>query len=232
MFKKKKCSKCNKNIEKKFDFCPYCANPLYNAEDYGLLGINDEMTEINDVFKNSFANSGLGGSFFEKLIGGAMKMIEKEIQEIDKQEQRIQKNPKVHSEFQLYINGKPIPLPANVSGVQINGMPVERISKQQTPQKIRTNSPPKVSDETLKSSAKLPRKEPKTKLTRFKDKVVYELDIPGLNSLDKVLVNRLESSIEIKAFTEKAVYTKTFPIKLQLTQYSIKEDKLFLEFKA
>jgi len=230
MFKNKKCSKCNKNIEKKFDFCPYCANPLYDAGDYGLLGINDEMNKVHNSLGNSFAGEGMfGSSFFQKLIGGAMKAIEKEIQEIDRQEQQIKKNPKANSNFQLYINGKPIPLPANLSGIQIEEIPAGNIPQQS---KTRTNSPPKVSDETLKNSAKLPRKEPKTKLTRFKEKVVYELDIPGLNSLDKVLVNRLENSIEIKAFTEKAVYIKTFPIKLQLTQYSIKEDKLFLEFKA
>ncbi len=227
MFKKKKCSKCSRNIEKKFDFCPYCANPLYNPEDYGLLGINDEIGSINPLAGST------GGSFFEKLIGNAMKMIQKEISELDRQEQQMRKNPDTDSNFQLYINGRKVNLPANLSGMQINRMPVgqntESIQKQP---RARANSAPKISDETLKHSAKLPRKEPKTKLTRFKDKVVYELDIPGLNSLDKVLVNRLENSIEIKAFTEKAVYTKTLPVKLQLMQYSIKEDKLFLEFKA
>ena len=98
--------------------------------------------------------------------------------------------------------------------------------------KIKTAKIPQVSEETFKKSTKLPRKEPKSKLTRLKDKIVYELEIPGLNSLDKVLINKLENSIEIKAFTDKAVYIKTLPAKLPLIQYSINNGKLFLEFKA
>jgi len=101
-----------------------------------------------------------------------------------------------------------------------------KIPKQST-QKI-----PKVSEETLKKSVKLPRKEAKTKLMRTAERVIYELNTPGIESLNNVLVNKLENSIEIKAYTDNAVYFKTLSIKLPLMQYSIKDDKLVFEFKV
>jgi hypothetical protein len=79
---------------------------------------------------------------------------------------------------------------------------------------------------------KLPRKEAKTTLKRFKDRVVYELETPGINSLNNVVVNKLENSIEIKIYTEKTVYIKTLAISLPLLSYSIKQDKVLVEFKS
>lgn len=232
MFGKKKCSHCNKEILKKFDYCPYCANPLKNPKDYGLLGQDDDLSEMNNLFGHS--SSFLESSLFDKLFNNAMKVLQNELKHMDMPEKRIPKNSNLKSNFQLYINGKAIPLPENLAGLQMGRMPSRGNIEMEddTGKKIRTQKIPKVSDETLKKSAKLPRKEPKSKITRLKDRLVYELEIPGLDSLDKVLINKLENSIEIKAFTDKAVFIKALPAKLPLIQYSINQGKLFLEFKT
>jgi len=231
MFGKKKCSNCNKEVKAKFDYCPYCASPLRNPKDYGLLGNSDDIGELDRIVKGSL---GAEGDIFEKLLGSAMKMIQNEIGRIDAPEQKIRRNPGMKSSFQLYINGMPVQLPSNVSGIQIGKMPRKTPieMEDESGRKISRARAPKISEDILKNSAKLPRKEPKSKIMRLKDKIVYELETPGLNSLDKVLINKLENSTEIKAFTEKAVFIKTFPAKLPLMQYSIENGKLLLEFKA
>jgi hypothetical protein len=167
------------------------------------------------------------------MIGSAMKMIERELQKTTQEqakslsERRSPINPNMNDNFELFINGKKVKLPGEIAGIQI-----EEIPKNQNIKKEQTMKVPKISEEFLKRAAKLPRKEAKTKLTRTADKIVYELDTPGLESINNILVNKLEDSIEVKAYTQKAVYFKTIQIKLPLIKYAIKEDKLFLEFKT
>jgi hypothetical protein len=230
MFGKKKCNNCNRKIEKDFEYCPYCAKPLHK-KDYGLLGKDDYLGGLNEVIPNNFGGM-LGSSFIEKMMSNAIKMVEREMQKGVLQENNLRRtrvNKNLPGNFELFINGKKVSLPGNIEGIQIENMPatIDENKKSSSKSKI-----PKVSEETMQKSAKLPRKEAKSHLIRTSDKVIYELDTPGLLSLNHVLVNKLENSIEIKAYTDKAVYFKTLPVKLTLMQYSLKEDKLVLEFKA
>jgi hypothetical protein len=232
MFGKRKCSHCDRKMEKDFDFCPYCSSPLKDKKgDYGLLGENDDISEVNSMIQRDM-NKIMGGSFMEKIMSNAIKMIEKELQKEPIQQNQARKNnipQNLPANFELFINGKKVNLPGNVSGIQIEEMPRNKMTSQKIPQKAKI---PIVSEETMQKSAKLPRKEAKSHVTRTSDKVIYELETPGLSSLNNVLVNKLESSIEIKAYTENAVYFKTISIKLPLMQYSLKAGKLVLEFKA
>ena len=235
MFGKKKCSNCDRKIDKKFDFCPYCASPLRDPKEYGLLGKSDDIKDLSPEIKMGFQNMGNSGSFMEKMLGGAIKMLEKEIQKAAKEEAKIademqnnEINP-IKTDFQLFINGKKVNLPSNITGLQINKPQQSRASKAKASRKINL---PKISEELIEKSSKLPRKEPKSHLIRTSNKVVYELDTPGLNRIENILVTPLENSFEIRAYTDKAVFQKTLPVKLPLMQYGIKEGKLFLEFKA
>lgn len=232
MFGEKKCSHCNKKVEKNFEFCPYCASPIKDKKsDYGILGETDNLDEINSLIQGDMDKI-ISGSFIEKIMSGAFKTIEKEMQKSIIQENQARKtrvNQNLPANFELFINGKRINLPGNISGIQIEEVPLNKIAQQKTNQKSKM---PKVSEETLEKSVKLPRKEAKSHVSRTSDKVIYELETPGLASLNNVLVNKLESSLEVKAYTNKAVYFKTLPIKLPLMQYSLKDEKLVLEFRA
>lgn len=233
---KKRCTKCEMKFNKSFDFCPYCGFQSNEKEDYGLLGKNDDIANLGNSFGNlGMPNKKLGnftGSFMEKMLGSAFKMLEKEMRNLEREEGNIQNIPNIQdnhpmkTNFQLYINGKRVNIPEFTQRLGRN-MPQQK-------KEIRKEKLPEISDETLKKASKLPRKEAKTKLTRFKDKLVYELNTPGLDSVNNVLINKLESSIEIKAYTDKAVFFKNLPIKFPLMKYSInpEEGKLFLEFKA
>ena len=221
MFGKINCFHCNKRISKDFDFCPYCgrslANPIKEREDYGLLGKNAASpAQFENQFNNMFSQPMLN-----KMLSSAMKMLEKELNQIPKDiNSKTKPEMPLPSNFELFINGQKIPL---------NNQP---INISQNKQIIQEKPKIKVNEEFLKRAAKLPRKEAKTKITRIENKVIFELATPGLLTLQNILINKLEDSIEIKAYTDDAVYFKTLPIKLNLLKYYLKEDKLFLEFQA
>ena len=209
----KKCSNCNSKLDKNFEFCPFCGAPRENvSENYGLLGKNDNTMDLQKTPIN------MNNSFLDKImnaaLNNAMKIID---QEIKRETQTKNKDP-INSNFQLYINGKKIPLQQE-----------RTIQKKEDKEIVQTKE---VSQETIERSYNLPRKQAETKLVRLKDKVMYEIEAPGLKSLQDVLINKLENSFEVKIYTDKAVLIKTLPIKLKLQQYSISKDKLTLEFKT
>jgi len=188
-------------------------------KDYGMLGLNDfnqqpsVQNTPNFPASNSFMDKMLSG-----MIGNVMKMVEKEMQNNMKRESPVVKN---NSNFQLFINGKKVNVP-NMG---------EQVIEQKKQKKEKINFP-MPSAEVIKRSAKLPRKEAKTKLTREDDKIIYEMESPGVNSFENVLINKLEDSFEVKTFARDKVFFKNIPIKLPLLKAYFGEGKLFLEFQA
>jgi hypothetical protein len=215
-----------------------------------MLGRTDEISEFENAFSANPSMSGaINGSFFEKMLGGAMKMVEKEMKKMNEEQTRLNKemnmqnnnnnnlSPNMKTNFELYINGKKVNLPGNIAGLQIEEMPGSGGALGVNPahaKHLQKQKMPKISEETLEKSKTLPRKQAKTRLSRTANRVIYELETPGIQSLNNVLISKMENSLEIRAYTEKAVYLKTLPGKLPLMQYSINpaEGKLILEFKA
>jgi len=198
MFGKKLCKNCEKKIDKNYDFCPYCGKSL---EDWGMLGKNDSLE--NEPSFNSILR-GINGGMLGKMLNSAMKMLEKEMQ---KEMQRTK--PKTN--VQLFINGKKINLNDN-----------------QIKEKRKQEIPPSFSKEKLKKISSLPKKEPKTNIRRFSDKVVYEIDMPGVKSIKDISIIKLENSIEIKALAKNKYYSKLIPINLPIINYEFAKGKLIL----
>jgi hypothetical protein len=230
--KKIRCMKCNSEVSKKFDYCPHCASPLRDLKkEYGLLGRTDDI--MDRQFEHAFSNS-FSSSIFNKMLSSAVKMLNNEMIKKTKEMEKSEINgSNLKNNFELYVNGRKINLPSNAE-LQIEEIPFQEESIKK-PKQPRSKMPqPRISEDILEKSKKLPRKEAKSSIRRTSDRVVYELSTPGLSSLNNVLINKLEDSLEIKAYTEKVVYCKLLPAKLPLVQYSINpsEGKLILEFKA
>lgn len=213
MFNKKSCKKCGEKINKKFDFCPHCgASDNGNSEeDWGMLGKNDVPNELN-MFSNSMFG-GMNGKILNKMLGGAMKMLEKELQKEMKNQNQVGTN------FELYINGKKI----NPENIKITK---GQIKEEGPKKKLFMNT---FSEQNQKKFAELPKKEPPTNIRRLSDKVVYELEIPGVESLENVSIAKLETSIEIKAIAKDKAYKKLIQIDLPLKRYKLDNQKLILE---
>ncbi len=207
---KKKCPKCNRKIEKNCRFCPFCGQDLnskYDKKNYGLLGKDD----FDDSFESMFNN--VNHIPINKILKTAMKMTEKMMRNIPEQ-------PKEHynnMDIQFFVNGKRV-FPKKT-----------QIRKEiQKPIKIEQN----MSKEKAKQFAKLPRKEPKTKMKRLSGKLIYELELPGVKNINDILINQLENSIEIKALSKKKVYTKILNMNLPILNYSLNKENLILELQA
>ena len=210
MFKKKKCPRCNSGIKTSFDFCPSCGKSLKKKENWGMLGKNDFIQE--DPFSNLFGN--LNGGMLGKMLNGTMKMLEKEMQKIPRE--NIQETTK--SSVELFINGKRI----NPKNIKVSHKPQQQKIESKIAQKL-------FSPEKKKKFSELKKIEPETNLKRLSDKIIYEVQIPGVKSIEDISINQLENSIEIKAIAKEKAYSKIIQISLPILDYFLEKNKLILE---
>jgi HSP20 family molecular chaperone IbpA len=219
MFKKKKCKRCGKNASDKYDFCPHCGNNLTNnsQEDFGLLGKTDSFFPENEIQLPFGLNK-----MFNSLMKNLTQELNKELQKEQNPKQNKANARGVSIRISTAGNQPPMIEIDSFGNPQRNNQPQEKKVQKVMPQKV-------LSNENLKKISGLPKKEPKTNLTRLSDKIIYEIDIPGVKSLDDVSIIKLENSIEIKALTKDKVYAKLIPISLPITNYLLEKGKLVLE---
>jgi HSP20 family molecular chaperone IbpA len=241
MFNKKNCPNCNKKVSKDYTFCPSCGSSLKKSskkEDWGILGKEDAIEEqgMPDLF------GGFGGKIMGKMLNNAIKMMEKEMQKsmemqrnTEMQKKTSPKNQGIKSNFELYINGKKI----NPENIRITQHPLENTIQNSPPQKTISRTTAKntrkniaFSQENKNTFSKLEKKEPKTSIRRLSNKIIYEIDVPGVESIENISINQLENSIEIRAIGKKNGYEKIIPINFPISSYELSDGKLILELKA
>jgi len=211
MFKKRECRKCKRKVNDSYDFCPYCGNVLNEnfKKDWGILGRDDNA----DFARNSNV---FGNDMISKMLGGAMRMLQKEMQKEIKNN-----NFKPRTNFRLMINGKEV----NLNNIQ-NQNKFKPVKKE-----IKTIKLPSMfSQENMKKFSSLPKEEPNTNVRRLSDKVIYEIDLEGVQLIEDISIVRLESSIEIKAIAKDKAYFKTISINFPIINYNLSKGKLVLEF--
>jgi len=208
MLKKRKCTKCNKKISESYRFCPHCGygDRDFDDADWGMLGKDDFFSEK--------ANTSFG---FDNLFDSLMKNLTKQL------------NKSFTSE-------------KNNPAAKNNGISISISSSGNSPPKIRINSPinkkvkkeipGQFSIEDARKFSKLQKQEPKTNIRRLSDKVIYEIEMPEVQSIKDVSITRLESSIEIKAIGKTKAYIKNIPLNMQIIDYVFSKEKLILEFSA
>ena len=213
----KKCSHCNRKIEKDFDFCPYCGTNLgknRDKKDYGFLGKDDFLSGEN-------LGVNLPGGF-DKIISSLMNQLDGQMRNLNKE---------IKTDKKIPVNAKGISISISMGGkapeIKVSGMPGSKIEpvKEVGLKNV-------LSSEKAKEISKLPREEARTSVRRMTDKVIYEIDLPGVQGLNNLLINKLENSIEIKAFAKNKVYVKLIPLNLPLINYHLENEKLVLEFKT
>lgn len=229
MFKKKiKCS-CGKKIDVNFNFCPYCGAKLKTQieRDKALdKEVKEMVKEVEDAFGMPFFMK----FPFEKLVKKFVKDIEKQFQEYDELIAREKIKPENVSGISISIkqspNGEPIIQVkqfGNKEEVPIKTIK-EEIKEKELPK-------PKISEAEASKLAKLPREEPETKVRRLSDKIVYEIALPGVKSEKDIIINKLQNSIEIKAFAKDKAYFKLIPLGLPIKKYRLDKETLILELK-
>jgi len=219
MFNKKKCPRCEEKIKSPNNFCPNCGLKINEKSEkkWGMLGRKDFLEE-NENFSEIFG--GISGGFLNKMVGSAMKMIEKEMNKEFEKSSKNKMNINPNTRIRLMVNGKEIIPNINNSKKEIEPrIPVKKL-------------PIEFSKENLKKFQKLTKKEPKTHVRRIGDKLTYELEIPGVKSMGDISIFQIEKGIEIKAVADKKAYFKNISIDLPLIKYVLSKGVLLLEMDA
>ena len=209
----KKCENCGAGNQDSFNFCPNCGNNFLDMqkENFGLLGRNDSIDgEIEN--QSPFANMGFTDKMFNSIFNTLVKNLDKQMRN---QMRNFEEDP--HAEVKAFPNGIKI----KISGP----MPVQK----KKPSNVFHRS---IDEAQIKKMNSLPRAKAKTSVKRLGNKLVYELNTPGIASTEDVFVSKLESGYEIKVIGNKKVYVNNFPINLPLRKYSVEQDKLLIEFAA
>lgn len=218
MFKKNKCNKCRKSIDEKYSFCPYCGSRICDEEgkdDWGMLGKDDFFSSNDIMLPAGFS------SIFNSLMKNLSREMDANMKENlfkDKNSGKIKKEG-VSISISTFGNGPPKIKVAQLGNNQ--KMPSERETK-----KFKSNL---FTKEKIKEFSGLPREEPETNVRRFSDKVVYELEMPGVKSAEDISIVKLENSIEIKAIGKKKAYAKIIPINLPIKNYELSDGRLTIE---
>jgi HSP20 family molecular chaperone IbpA len=218
MFKKKKCERCGKKFDGKYSYCPYCGKRYFNDnenEDWGLLGRDDFVPSIK--FPTEFSE--LFNSIFKSLSKELHEQLNENYFQTDEKPKKIKKEG-ISISISTFGNGPP-----KIKVRQLGENPIPEV-KDKIKEKIKKNT---FTKEKIKKFANLKKEEPKTNIRRLSNKVIYELEMPGVKSLDDVSIIKLENSIEIKAISKNKAYSKIIPINLPITNYNLSEGKLILE---
>jgi hypothetical protein len=262
MFNKKIKCVCGKKIDVKYDFCPYCgASRDDSINNERQKKSRDEMfnKQIDSLTKELSQGFGMPmiNSFpFKMLVKKLSKDIEKQFREMDRDMGRVQ-SPSQHinvpsdakkSSKPILQDGKKVGdvQEFNFPGghgfsiqIQMGGSPQninlnengERDSSEDRARKIKLPKS-RISETRAHELSKLPRHEPETKIRRLTDKLVYEISMPGVKNENDITINKLQNSIEIKAFSKDKAYFKLIPLAFPIKSWKLDSERLVLELKT
>lgn len=89
-----------------------------------------------------------------------------------------------------------------------------------------------VSNEENRRRMGLPKVEVESKVRRLADRIVYEIETPGVKAKTDVVVTELASGLEIKAYSKDKCYVKFIPLKVEIIEYYVEKEKVFLEIEG
>jgi HSP20 family molecular chaperone IbpA len=223
MFKKKTCKNCGEKINEKYNFCPYCRVPLNEGEDWGMLGKNDFMSPMEEMRLPMGLNT---------IFNSLMNNLNKQFNELDRdrKEEKKSKIPGKKGGISISIStsGK---LPPEIKVKSFGDIPEFKEKEKKMEKKGKGLKIDNLKNKS-KKFAGLPKEEPITDIRRFSNRVVYEIEMPGVKSMKDVSIIQLENSIEIKALAKDKVYSKLIPINLPIRDYNLEKGKLVLELEA
>lgn len=225
----KKCLRCGKKIAGEYSFCPYCGYDIRREEEereFGFLGRDDFFPDFK--MRMPFG--------FNKLFSSLIKQLDSQFKELDKEIGKDLARKKTEPE--KISKGLSISISTGTGKkpeIKIRGFGpgFEDLTGKLKKKEIKAKIPKaKISEYKARKLSKLPKEEAIAKVRRLSNKIIYEIDLPDVKKLADVIINQLENSIEIKAFSKDKVYFKLLPINLPILNYKLEKGKLILELKA
>ncbi|MDH3352860.1 MAG: zinc ribbon domain-containing protein [Nanoarchaeota archaeon] len=202
---KKKCPSCAKKVERKFNYCPHCGASFkasQESEDFGMLGRDDSNNKIQEEIKLPFG--------VEKIMNSLIKQLEKQMGTVD------------------FGNAQGMP-----KGIKIRvarGPPqIRQLNQGEPPRKSQLTI---VSKEENDRRTSLPKVEVESKVKRIADTIIYEINAPGVQNKEDVVVTELASGLEIKAYSRDKCYVKFIPLKVEVIAYHVEKEKVIVELRG
>lgn len=227
MFNKKECSKCGKKSHDKYEFCPYCGEFLGEEnEDFGILGKNDFANPIDEL-KLPIGLNGMFNSLFKSLSKEIEQLNKESMNNLRKQENngRMPNIMRRGTSISISISGNDSP---KIKVESFGNIPKQ--NKKINEKRVFEIPNKKLPRGNLKRFPELPKEEPETNFKRFSDKIIYEINMPGVDSIDDISLLKLENSIEVKAVSKNKAYSKVIPVSLPIVGYNLDDGKFFVEF--
>ncbi|NPE26929.1 hypothetical protein HNV12_02915 [Methanococcoides sp. SA1] len=200
----KKCRGCGEKVERKFNYCPWCGAGLKAGakRDSGMIGSSD----VGNLFQGE-AKLPFG---LNKMVGSLVKQLEKEMGNMDLGNVRG-----VPKGFKIQIGGK---MP--------NGVIPQKVEAKKKIENVI------VSEAEGKRRRKLKKVDAISKVKRFGDLIVYEIEAPGVMDKKDVVISELESGLEIRAYSKDVCYVKVIPLKVEVLRWAVKGEKVLVEMKG
>jgi len=201
---KKKCPSCANKIEKKFNFCPYCGVSFKVRNEREDFGMLGRNDTQGKIQEELKLPFGMN-----KIMNSLVKQLESQLGNMDLGE------------------GQGIP-----KGVKIRvarGPQMRQVIREE-PKMV--EEVPMVSDEENDRRAGLKREEVESKVRRLADRIIYEMKTPGVKKKKDVIVTKLASGLEIKAYSKDKCYVKFIPLTVEVIEYYVEAEKVFVELKA
>jgi HSP20 family molecular chaperone IbpA len=224
----KRCIGCNGKVRKDHSFCPHCGinmKKLDRFEDFGMFGKDDEISQ---------PQLPLG---FNKLFNSLIKELDKQFKDIEKhnysQMENSIKQKKANNKKDIRTSGISISISTSNSKkpeIRIKSFGPNRQKLVQQKNHDFLNKP--FSEQKAKDFSKNKKIEPETNVRRLSDKIIYEIFLPGVSSLNEISIQQLENSIEIKAISKEKSYNKLLTVNYPIDSYYFKNDKLVLELDS
>jgi hypothetical protein len=201
---KKKCTGCGEKVERKFNYCPYCGNSFKAKEERSDFGMLGQNDSQGRISEELKLPLGV-----EKMMNSLVKQLEKQLGNMNENAQGMPKGIKIQI----------------ARGVPQMGQPIQN-PQQQKP------IPQKISNEEMERRMSLPKTEAESKIRRLANTIIYEIETPGVKNKEDILITELASGIEIKAYSDDKCYVKFIPLKVEVTEYYVKKEKVFIELKG
>ena len=200
---KRKCPACARKIERKFSYCPYCGVGFKAKRELDDFGMLGRIDSGDRVQREEKLPFGM-----DKIMGSLISQLERQMGDVN------------------FGEGMPKGIKIRVARSPMqNGQIVQRVP-------VKKVEVPVVSDEEADRRAELPKVEVEAKIRRLADRIIYEFDAPGVGSRADVVVTELATGLEIKAYSRDRCYVKFIPLKVELIEYSVEREKVFVEFRG
>lgn len=199
---KKKCRGCAEKVDRKFNYCPNCGSS-FKTRDESDFGMLGS-SDTGGVEEELKLPFGV-----EKIMGSLVKQLEKQLGGMNIDEK----------------TGMPKGLKIQIARGPMGQSPV-RVS---VPQKRRVVM---VSREELERRSRLERVNAESRVKRLGDVIVYEIEAPGLENREDVVITELETGIEIRAYSKDKCYVKIIPLKVEVLGWKVDRERVLVEMKG